>query len=177
MPFAATLSNFFEERWTQNYPQYFSELLQLFLIAVYTAISKKVVEENGERRMFNGGCTTERNSGYAISYAKFHKLPSPCVKINTNYERFSEGSWRRRQKKLALFQLKNVPRCLLVWTAYYLRLYIASHKKFRNIALNCSFRNAQEKWSLCNRMLKNMDKSDNLQSKVFIKWSWHHWLA
>ena len=111
MPFAAILSNFFEERWTQNYPQYFSELLQLFLIAVYTAISKKVVEENGERRMFNGGCTTERNGGYAISYAKFHKLPQKLcfsyLKINTNYERFSEGSWLRRQKKLTLFLIKK----------------------------------------------------------------------
>ena len=27
-----------------------------------------------------------------------------------------------------------------VWTAYFCWLYITSHKKFRNIALNCSFR-------------------------------------
>ena len=33
----------------------------------HTAISKKVIEENGERRMSNGGCTTERNCGYAVS--------------------------------------------------------------------------------------------------------------
>ena len=92
MPFPAILSNFFEEQWTQNHPQHFSELLQFFRIAVYTSISKKVVGENGERRMSNGGWTTERKCGYAISYAKFHKLRSPCVKINTNYERFSEGS-------------------------------------------------------------------------------------
>ena len=32
----------------------------------YTAIPKKAVGENGERRMSNGGCTTERNCGYAI---------------------------------------------------------------------------------------------------------------
>ena len=32
----------------------------------YTAISKKVVGETGERRMSNGGCTTERNCAYAI---------------------------------------------------------------------------------------------------------------
>ena len=56
-------------------------------------------------------------------------------------------------------------------------LYTTSHKKFRNIALNCSFRNAQEKWSICNWMLKNMYKPDNSPSKVFIKWSRHHWLA
>ena len=55
-------------------------------------------------------------------------------------------------------------------------LYITSHKKFRNIALNCSFRNAQDKWSLCNWILKNMDKPCNPPSKVFTKWSLHHWL-
>ena len=32
----------------------------------YTAISRKVVGETGERRMSNGGCTTERNCAYAI---------------------------------------------------------------------------------------------------------------
>ena len=32
----------------------------------YSAISKKVVGETRERRMSNGGCTTERNRGYAI---------------------------------------------------------------------------------------------------------------
>ena len=31
----------------------------------------------------NGGCTTERNCGYAIWNAKFHKSRSPCVKMNT----------------------------------------------------------------------------------------------
>ena len=50
----------------------------------------------------------------------------------------------------AFFQLQDLSR-FFVWTAYCLRLYIATHKKFRNIALNCSFRNA-------NWMLKNMDK-------------------
>ena len=73
------------------------------------------------------------------------------------------------------FQLKDVPR-FLVWTGYCLRLYIASHKKFTNTALNSSFRKAQDKWSLCNRMLKNMDKPYNPPSKVFTKWSRHHWL-
>ena len=107
MPFPAILSNFFEEQWTQNHPQHFSELLQFFRIAVYTAISKKVVGENGERRMSNGGWTTERNGGYAISYPKFHKLRSPCVKINTNYERSSEGAGLRKQKKLTLFSIKK----------------------------------------------------------------------
>ena len=37
------------------------------------------------------------------------------------------------------FQLKDVPR-FLVRTACCLRLYIASHKKFKNLGLNCSFR-------------------------------------
>ena len=49
----------------------------------YTAISKKVVGENGEWRMSKGGCTTERNYGYAIWQAKFHKLRSSYVKMNT----------------------------------------------------------------------------------------------
>ena len=59
---------------------------------LYTAILKKVVGENGEWRMLNGGYMVERNCGYAILYAKFHKLRSPCMKINTNYERLSKGS-------------------------------------------------------------------------------------
>ena len=49
----------------------------------YTAISEKVVAESGERRMSKGGCTTERNYGYAIWQAKFHKLRSSYVKMNT----------------------------------------------------------------------------------------------
>ena len=42
------------------------------------------------------------------------------------------------------FQLKDVPRFPL-WTAYCFRLYIASNRKFGNIALNCSFRDAPKK--------------------------------
>ena len=106
----------------------------------YTAISEKAVGEIGERRMSNGSCTTERNCGYAIWYAKFHKLRSPCVKMNTPTMNVCLRVLDSKDKRNSrIFQLKDVPR-FLVWTAYCLRLYIASHKKFRNIALNCCFR-------------------------------------
>ena len=37
---------------------------------VYTPISKNVVGENGEWQLSNGNCTTERNCGFYIWYAK-----------------------------------------------------------------------------------------------------------
>ena len=63
---------------------------------------------NGES-MSNWGCTTERNFGYAIWYAKFHKLLSRRVKKNTNYERLSvlDGEDKINSR---FFQLKAVPR-------------------------------------------------------------------
>ena len=145
---------------------------------MYTVVSKKVVGENGERRMLNGRCTTERNCGYAIWYAKFHtcKLRSSCVKmINTPTMNVCLRVLDSKDKRISrFFQLKDVPR-FLVWMAYCFGLYIASNRKFRNIALNCSFRNAPKKWSLCNWMLKNMDKPYNPPSKVVTKWRRHHW--
>ena len=57
----------------------------------------------------------------------------------TNYEPLSEGSWLQGQKKLTLFSIERPP-CFLAWTVYCIRFYLASHKKFRNIALNCCFR-------------------------------------
>ena len=77
----------------------------------YTAISKKVVGENGEWRMSKGGCTTERNYGYAIWQAKFHKLRSSYVKMNTpiiNVYLRVLGSEDRRNSRF--FRLKDVPR-------------------------------------------------------------------
>ena len=129
----------------------------------HTAISKKVVGENGERRInVERKWTTERNCGYAIWYAKFHtyKLRSSCVKmINTPTMNVCLRVLDSEEKRISrfLFQWKDVPR-FLVWMAYCFRLYIASNRKFRNIALNCSFRNSPKKWSLWNWMLKNMDK-------------------
>ena len=37
---------------------------------IYTPISKNVVGENGEWQLSNGNCTTERNCGFYIWYAK-----------------------------------------------------------------------------------------------------------
>ena len=150
----------------------------LFCLFYIQLFHKRLSERmaNGES-VSNGGCTTERNCGYAIWYAKFHKLLSRCLKIKTPTMdvclRVLDDEDKRNSR---FFQMTDVPR-FHVWTSYSLALYIASHKKFRNIALNCSFRNAQEKWSICNWMLKNMYKPDNPPSKVFIKWSRHHWLA
>ena len=39
-------------------------------ISKYTPISKNVVGENGEWQLSNGNCTTERNCGFHIWYAK-----------------------------------------------------------------------------------------------------------
>ena len=39
-------------------------------VYVYTPISKNVVGENGEWQLSNGNCTTERNCGFHIWYAK-----------------------------------------------------------------------------------------------------------
>ena len=87
--------------------------------------------------MSNRGCTTERNCGYAIWNAQFHRFRSPCVKMNTTTMNVCLRVLDSKDKRNSrIFQLKDVPR-FLVWTAYCLRLYIASHKKFRNIALNC----------------------------------------
>ena len=84
---------------------------------------KKVFGENGNR-----GCTTEKNRGYAIWYHM-------CVHLAWKW-----GFLPLKTKEThAFFQLKDVSR-FLVRTAYGLRLYIASHKKFKNSALNCSFR-------------------------------------
>ena len=122
-------------------------------------------------------CIVPCNFYQGTSICYHHKLRSPCVKMNTPTMNICLRVLDPEDKRKSwFFQLRDVP-CFLVWTAYCLRLYFASHKKFRNMALNCSFRNAQEKWSLCNWMLKNMDKRNNLLSKVFTKWSWHRWLA
>ena len=122
--------------------------------------------------MSNGSCTTKRNCVYARVISCVHLAWKSTPTVNV-WLRVLNSEDKRNSR---FFQLKDVPLCL-VWMAYCLRLNIASHKKFRNIALNCSFRNAQEKWSICNWMLKNMYKPDNSPSKVFIKWSRHHWLA
>ena len=73
---------------------------------------------------------------------------------------------------VTLFDKKNFIRCVhLAWdhsfffnerrSSFPRVNAIASHKKFRNIALYVSFRTAQEKRSLCNWMQMNMDKPDN----------------
>ena len=54
------------------------------------------------------------------------------------------------------------------------RLNMSIHQKFRNTAFHWPFTNALEKWSLCHRILKNMDKPYDLPSKVGTVWSQHH---
>ena len=82
--------------------------LRYIPLILFTTISKKVVGENGERRMSNGGCRTERNCGYAIGNAKFHKLRSPCVKMNTPTVNVCLRVLdSERQKKLTLFLIKR----------------------------------------------------------------------
>ena len=99
---------------------------------VYSHFKKRLSE-----RMANRGCTTERNCGYAIWY---HNLRSPCMKMNTPTMNVCLRLLAPQDKRNArLFQLQDVPR-FLVRTAYCLRLYTASHKKFKNLALKCSFR-------------------------------------
>ena len=138
-------------------------------------VSIQLFQKRLSERLANGECrrcTTERNCGYAIWYAKFHKLRSPCVKMNTPTMNVCLRVLDSKDKRNSrIFKLKDVPR-FLVWTAYCLRLYIASHKKFRNIALNCCFR-----MTPCNWMLKNMGKPYNPPLNVFTKWRRHHSLA
>ena len=89
---------------------------------------KRLSERNGERRMLNRGCTTEKNCAYAIWYAKFHKLRSPYGKMNTPTMNVCLRVLDSEDKRDSSFlQLEYVPR-FLVWTAYCLRLYIASYK-------------------------------------------------
>ena len=95
-------------------------------------VQKKVVGENGERRLRD---RTELWLPYLISQLAFTLHENEY----TNYERLSEGSCLRRQKKRTLFSVErrsSFPRNngLLSPTL------LASHKKFRNIALHCSFR-------------------------------------
>ena len=106
---------------------------------VYSYFKKRLSERLANGKC-NVACTTERNCGYAIWYVKFHKLRSPCVEMNTPTINVCLSVLDSKDKRNSrFFQLKDVPR-FLVWTAYCLGLYIASHKKFRNMALSCSFR-------------------------------------
>ena len=147
----------------------YSLLTHAVISHTYTAISKTVVIEDSERWMSKGACTTERNCGYAIWNAKFHKLRSSCVKMNTPTMNVCPRalSWLQTTKETDAF---------LNWKTFLVSSYerpVVSDfpspvtRKFRNKALNCSFRNAQEKWSLCNWMLKNMDKPCNLPLNVY----------
>ena len=45
-------------------------LFGALVLPEYTPISKNVVGENGEWQLSNGNCTTERNCGFHIWYAK-----------------------------------------------------------------------------------------------------------
>ena len=42
----------------------------LAIYMMYKPVSKNVVGENGEWQLLNGNCTTERNCGFNIWYAK-----------------------------------------------------------------------------------------------------------
>ena len=90
--------------------------------------------------MANGECRTEelwlRYFICKISQVAFTLREKSTLTINVCL-RVLDSEDKRNSR---FFQLKDVLR-FLVLTAYCLRLYIASHKKFRNIALNCSSRN------------------------------------
>ena len=91
----------------------------------------------------------------------------------TNYKRLFDSKDKRNSR---FSQLKEVPG-FLVWTAYCLRLCIASHKKILKYSAQPFFQKRPRKIKPQHWMLKNMDKPYNTPSKVFTKWSWHHWLA
>ena len=121
--------------------------LSVYILLVYSYFNEGC---RREWRMSNGGWTTEKNCGEASWHAKFHYLRSACVEMNTPTMNVCLNVLDSKTKRNSrFFQLKDVPG-FLVWTAHYLRLCIASHEKFRNIALSRPFRNAHEKWSLCN---------------------------
>ena len=75
---------------------------------VYSYFKKGCRREWRTRRMSNGGCMTERNCGYAIWNAKFHKLRSPCVKMNTPTVNICLRVLdSKRLKKLTLFLIER----------------------------------------------------------------------
>ena len=110
----------------------------------YTPISKKGVGESGERQLSNGNCTTERNCGFHVWFAKTMSS-SRCAKLILPYERpTGPGLTHDRSPEI------------------------------RNITFHCPFTNAWEKWSLCHWILKNVDKPYDSPSKVSTVWSGHH---
>ena len=84
-------------------------------------------------RMANGECRMEvarpkRTVVTLFDMQKFHKLRSPYRKINTPTMNVCLRVLDAEDKRdSSFFQLQCVPR-FLVWTAYCLRLYIASYK-------------------------------------------------
>ena len=71
---------------------------------MHTSISKNVVRENGEWQLSNGNCTTERNYGFHIWYAK--TMSSSCgAKLGS----FKQPRRRKQQKlhKFAYLTMKN----------------------------------------------------------------------
>ena len=80
---------------------------------LHAAISKKVIGENGERRISVELRLHDRKELWLRYLIRKISQVAFTLRKNkdTNYERLSEGSWWRRQKKLTLFfQLKAVPR-------------------------------------------------------------------
>ena len=85
------------------------------------------------KRMANGECRMEDARPKRIvvtlfDMQNFHKLRSSYRKINTRTMNVCQRVLDSEDKRdSSFFQLKCVPR-FLVWTAYCLRLYIASYK-------------------------------------------------
>ena len=103
-----------------------------------------------EWRMSNGGCTTERNCG--MWYVDMQNFIS-CIHLKWKWiHQLWTFVWALLTSKT------KETHAFLNWKTFlvssYERLIISDFassvaRKFRNIALNRFFRNAQERWSLC----------------------------
>ena len=118
------------------------------IISVYSYFNKGCWRE---WRMSSGGCMTERNCGYDIWYVDMQNFIS-CVHL----------TWKWIHQLWTFVWAFLTPKtkethAFLNWKTFLVSSYerpIVSDfaspvaRKFKNIALKCFFRNAQEKWSL-----------------------------